>query len=99
MAGAGWRDSDTSMGVCGLDKAVVSKKIHEMMKEEAERAYEEGEEFDYGGEQFGSVRDAMSGIAFYGVSTFALKDIVSARELPEAIREINDLGYYYPEMP
>ena len=90
MAGAGWRDSDTSMGVCGLDKAVVSKKIHEMMKEEAERAYDD--------DMFDSADKAMDGIAYYGVSTFALKDIVSARELPEAIRELSGLGYYYPEM-
>jgi hypothetical protein len=65
--------------------------LHEMMKNEAKSAYD--------GELYDSVSDAMDGIAYYGIHKFALKDIVSARELPEAIREINDLGYYYPEMP
>jgi hypothetical protein len=60
------------------------------MKDEAKRAYDD--------ESYDSVGDAMDGIAYYGVSTFALKDIVSARELPEAIRELSGLGYYYPEM-
>jgi hypothetical protein len=91
VAGAGWRDNDTSMQVIGMDKAVVQKQIDALMKEEAKRGYDD--------ESYDSVSDAMDGIAYYGVSTFALKDIVSARELPEAIREINDLGYYYPEMP
>jgi len=91
VASAGWRDNDTSMQIIGMDKVVVSRVLHEMMKNEAKSAYD--------GELYDSVSDAMDGIAYYGIHKFALKDIVSARELPEAIREINDLGYYYPEMP
>ena len=99
---AGWRDNDTSMQVIGMDKGLVSKKIHEMMVMEARSALDEDEERDYvsgSGRRFGITEDAMDAIAYYGIHKFTLKDIVSARELPEAIRELSDNGYYYPEMP
>ncbi len=91
VSSAGWRDNDTSMQVVGTNKAVVSKLIHKMMEEAAERAYDE--------ESYASVDDAMDGIAYYGIHKFTLKDIIPRpSELLEAIREIGDLGYYYPNV-
>lgn len=79
------------MGVAGFDKKVVENKIHEQMKEEAERAYDD--------ELYDSVDDAMDGIAYYGISKFTVKDLVSDRQLPEAVQDLRDNGYFYPEMP
>ena len=97
VASAGWRDSDVSMQVIGLDKAVVSKIIHEMMKYEAQRAHgaDEDLDYDYGkGLRFGTTDDALNEIAFYGIHKFALKDIVpQPNDLRYVIREIGAKGY------
>jgi hypothetical protein len=90
-AAAWWRDSDPSMQVAALNQKIAKEMISVMMKEEAERAYDDA--------IYDSVDDAMDHIAWSGVHAFALKDLTSDRDRDEAIQELQDHGYFYPETP
>ncbi|MDO8681565.1 MAG: hypothetical protein Q7R30_23875 [Acidobacteriota bacterium] len=91
-AAAWWRECDPSMQVIALSSAVAQKKIHALMKVEATSARDDG--------SFRSVQQALGDIKWTGPDhAFKLKDLVSARELPNAIRDLENAGYYYPEMP
>ena len=96
-AAAWWRDSDPSMQVIALDEGVCKKQIKELMKEEAEHVFEHDSAYDNG--RFEDADDALNGIAWSGVHAVSLGSLVSDRELEEAIHELRDNGYYYPETP
>jgi hypothetical protein len=96
-AAAWWRDNDPSMQVAALDPKVAEKMIHKMMKDEAKSAYDE--ESAYDDAKYDSVDDAMDRIAWSGVHAFAVKDLTSERDRAEAIEELTNNGYFYPETP
>lgn len=95
LAGAGWRDSDTSMGAIATTAKKAETLTFKQMREEAKRARES--EFDLPRSERKSLSDLMDEIAYYGVHSEKLRDIVSDRQLESAIRDLNEDGYTYPE--
>jgi hypothetical protein len=86
---AWWRDSDPSMQAVALTAKRAEKEIESLMKDAAKSAYDDDDSYE-------SVDDAMDDIRWSGVHAFALGDLASARELDEAISDLEDNGVWYP---
>ncbi len=86
---AWWRDSDPSMQAVALTAKRAEKEIESLIKNTAKRAYDDDDSYE-------SVDDAMDDIRWSGVHAFALGDLASARELDEAISDLEDNGVWYP---
>lgn len=100
-ASAWHRNYDPSMQVIALNKKDCEAKIYQMMQEEAQNVADENLMYDEGDElsRERAVEEALDDIAWSGVHAFSIGDLVSGRELDEAIRELKSSGYFYPETP
>ena len=85
-ASAWWPDNDPSEQVIALNAATAERMIHNLMKDAEQREIEDRDE----GESTPAMR-------WSGVHSFALADLVRERHLKEAIRDLKDHGYTYPE--
>lgn len=95
IAGAGWRDSDTSMGCIATTKKKAEQMTFRQMREEAKRARDD--EYDLPRSERRSYSDLLGDIAYYGVHAEKLSSIVSDRRLDAAIHDLNEDGYTYPD--
>ena len=79
-ASAWWPDNDPSMGVITTTEAKAKSAMKKLMREEARRAYDD--------ESYPTIREAETDIRWSGIHTFSLKDLVSGREMDDAIRDL-----------
>ena len=95
VSGAGWRDSDTSMGCIATTAKKAERDTMKQMREAAKRARED--EWDLPRSERRSLSDLLDDIAYYGVHGEKLSSAVSARELEGAIAALREDGIYYQE--
>ncbi len=91
VSSAAWRDNDNFVSVVSTTAKKAKSACHKAMRDAARQAVDDG--------SYETIRDAMDGIAWYGVHSFKLKDVVSERELDEAMDRLGDSFDYYAETP
>jgi hypothetical protein len=91
-ATAWWRDSDPSMQVVALTSKKAQEEIDRMMVDQAQDVFDMSEPEDHE-----TVDEILDEIAWSGVHAFSLGDLASKRELANAIRDLEDIGVWYPE--
>jgi hypothetical protein len=88
VASAWWQDSDPSMGVVATTERRAESKIRALIEDAAREARDDG--------SFKTIASAMDEIAWSGVHAEKLGTIASGREMEEAIRDLEEDGYWYP---
>jgi hypothetical protein len=87
-ASAWWRDNDPSMQVVSLSERKAETELHKLMKEAARDARDS--------DLYNTITAALDDIRWSGVHAFALRDLASARELDEAIADLEARNVWYP---
>ena len=82
-----WRDNDPLLTIVAKTVAKAKTKAMQAMKEEARQAYDS--------EQFDTLREANSALAWSGVHAFDLKDLAVGREYNEALEDLKSRGFAY----
>jgi hypothetical protein len=89
-AAAWWRDSDPSMQAVALTHKKAETEIRKQIKDAARTAARDDESYP-------SINAALDDIAWSGVHPMRLGALASARELEQAIADLEDSGVWYPE--
>ena len=88
VAAAWWRNSDPSMGVVATTERRAEKEIERQMRDAARDARDDG--------SYKTISGALDDIAWSGVHAEKLSEAASAREMDEAIRQLEEDGVWYP---
>jgi hypothetical protein len=88
VAAAWWHDSDPSMGIVATTERRAESKINALMEDAARSARDDG--------SYRTIVSAMDDIGWSGVHADKLSDVASGREMEEAIRDLEEDGYWYP---
>lgn len=114
VASAWWTDNDPFTSCIALDAETCEKELDASIDEMAEVWVDqvfnsEGAELNMDPEEWEALSESEqeeqaknyvdSNIRWSGVSTFTLGDLLDGRELEVAIAELEDFGYYFPDLP
>jgi hypothetical protein len=89
VAAAWWTNSDPSMDVVALSPKRAEREIVRQMRDAARSAREDG--------SYRSISAALDDIGWSGVHAEPLSSVASAREMDDAVAELEDNGVWYPE--
>jgi len=90
-AAAWWSDNDPFAGVVATTKKKAERAMKKLIWVEAQSIRDNSDEPV-------TLKSLYADIGWSGVHAWALKDIVSGRNLTEAVRDLNDSGVYYSEV-